>query len=177
MLFDGPIDERGDVAGSSVGLVLSLGDGQLAEQLVEHLDRLGVFRGFGLAAGVSGFHNVDGGHDFGVRRNGGGGSLVFLEDVWSNLKKRSRGTRGKSRSDDESSGPGILGLDRTPRRCDRPHGRLSAFLKEAFYLARSAGLTGWSQDDLLELLKDSMRSIRKEKKDVREWRVERDRIV
>ena len=62
MLLNVSIDEGSDVACSSARLVRGLGDGQLVQQLIEHLD------GFLILALLSGgirgcgVHDVDGGH-------------------------------------------------------------------------------------------------------------------
>jgi hypothetical protein len=66
-LLNVAVDEGGDGAGSSVDLVLLLGDGQLAEKLLEGLEGLGV-----LGLDGRGVVKSSGGHGVGGRRGGGG---------------------------------------------------------------------------------------------------------
>lgn len=65
MLFDRSIDKRGNVSGGRVSLIWRLGDAQLAQELIEHLDGFCVLRGDG-AGGLSSLHDVDrGSHEIG----------------------------------------------------------------------------------------------------------------
>lgn len=59
--LDGTVQKRGDVAGSSVGLILSLGDGQCLEEFLKNTDGLGR-----LLVGCNGHgrHVLDSRHDF-----------------------------------------------------------------------------------------------------------------
>lgn len=57
-LLDITVDESSDVERSSVDLVLSLGDVQLSEKLLQDLDGLAVFRLLGRRSGGCGCHFV-----------------------------------------------------------------------------------------------------------------------
>ena len=62
MLLNVAIDESSDVASGSARLSRSLGDGELVEQLIEHLDGFLVFALLSSGIGGCGIHDVDGGH-------------------------------------------------------------------------------------------------------------------
>lgn len=62
MLLNVTIDESSDVACGSAGLSRGLGDGQLVEQLIEHLNRFLIFALLSGGIRGSGIHDVDGGH-------------------------------------------------------------------------------------------------------------------
>ena len=59
MLFDGSVDEGGDVARSSACLVRSLGDCKFAQELIENLDRLCVLGFCGCRVVGDGVHGCD----------------------------------------------------------------------------------------------------------------------
>lgn len=62
MLLNVAIDESSDVARSSARLIRSLGDGQLVQQLIEHLDGFLVLALLSSGIRRCGVHDVDGGH-------------------------------------------------------------------------------------------------------------------
>ena len=67
MLFNITVDESGDVACGTAGLVCSLGDAESIEKLIEDFDRL-LILGFGVGGIIwHRIHNVDGGHGQGLR--------------------------------------------------------------------------------------------------------------
>ena len=62
MLLNVSIDESSNVARSSARLIRSFRDGQLGQQLIEHLDGFLVLGLLRSGVGGCGIHDVDGGH-------------------------------------------------------------------------------------------------------------------
>ena len=86
MLFNVTIDECGDVTGCGAGLVGGLRNGQLVQQVIEHLDGFLVL-GLGVCC-IRGYriHNVDRGHCDGLETEMSvDGVFQGLKTGWKNL--------------------------------------------------------------------------------------------